>query len=282
MTADSLRMTDREIKKLKDEIGAYNVQNQYQRDPAKNSLGKDEFLKLLTVQMSHQDPLSPMDNKDMIAQLAQFSSVEQMTQVNQNLDSMKKYFTSQSGYSMLGKSVEIMDEAGNRFLGPVEMVMENDKGVALAVRTQNGLLTVSPDEVMIVHSNGDLMASESLETANQILQSQSSDEASQLFNNSLASKAVVTRPSDSDNGNSGESFTDNILRSAITEDNIETVKSTVDTTSNNLELEEVSIEFRNDIKDMLKDIDLESETQKSLGELKAEEALIEKKLNEMF
>ncbi len=283
MTADSLRMSDREIKRLKDEIGAYNVQNKYDRDPGKNSLGKDEFLKLLTVQMSHQDPLSPMDNKDMIAQLAQFSSVEQMTQVNQNLDSMKKYFTSQSGYSMLGKSVEIMDEAGNRFLGPVEMVMENDKGVALAVRTQNGLLTVSPDDVMIVHSNGELMASESSETANQLMKSQSSDEASQLFNNSLASKAV-TRPSDNDNNN--DSFENNILRSAITEEVNETVKNTIDTTDTTLEEGSSidSIKFRNDVKSMIDSMNLDYEVynKKSLGELKAEEALIEKRLNEMF
>ena len=139
ISADALRMSDREIKILKQEVGAFNLQHNFQRDPTQNSLGKDAFLKLLTVQMSHQDPLAPMDNRDMIAQLAQFSSVEQMTEVNKNLDSMKTFYSSQTGYSMLGKSVEVMDEAGNRFLGPVEMVMENDTGVALAVRTDNGL-----------------------------------------------------------------------------------------------------------------------------------------------
>ena len=75
ISADALKMSEREIKILKQEVGAYNLQNNFQRDPTQNSLGKDAFLKLLTVQMSHQDPLSPMDNRNMISQLAQFSSV---------------------------------------------------------------------------------------------------------------------------------------------------------------------------------------------------------------
>lgn len=52
---------------------------------AGTSLGKDEFLRLLTVQMQHQDPMSPMDNQEMLAQLAQFSSLEQLSNINTNL-----------------------------------------------------------------------------------------------------------------------------------------------------------------------------------------------------
>ena len=46
---------------------------------------KDEFLKLFMAQLQHQDPLSPKDGADMVAQLAQFSSVEQQTQTNSQL-----------------------------------------------------------------------------------------------------------------------------------------------------------------------------------------------------
>lgn len=56
------------------------------RDPLR-TLGKDDFLRLLTVQLEHQDPLSPMNNEDMIAQLAEFSALEQLENINANLQS---------------------------------------------------------------------------------------------------------------------------------------------------------------------------------------------------
>jgi flagellar basal-body rod modification protein FlgD len=48
----------------------------------KSSLGKDDFLRILTTQLSHQDPSSPIQDKDFIAQMATFSSLEQMTNLN--------------------------------------------------------------------------------------------------------------------------------------------------------------------------------------------------------
>ncbi|MFN8964700.1 MAG: flagellar hook assembly protein FlgD [Gemmatimonas sp.] len=50
------------------------------------AMGRDEFLKLLVSQLKNQDPLNPMDGKDMAAQLAQFSSVEQLLQINKSLE----------------------------------------------------------------------------------------------------------------------------------------------------------------------------------------------------
>ena len=53
-----------------------------------DALGKDAFLQLLVTQMQNQDPLDPQDNGEYLAQLAQFSALEQMTNVADNLDSL--------------------------------------------------------------------------------------------------------------------------------------------------------------------------------------------------
>lgn len=54
---------------------------------AGGAMGKDQFVQLLITQMKNQDPMNPMDGKDLAAQLAQFSSVEQLININAKLDS---------------------------------------------------------------------------------------------------------------------------------------------------------------------------------------------------
>ncbi len=53
-----------------------------------DQMGRDAFLRLLTTQLAHQDPTAPQDNGQMIAQLAQFSSLEQLTQIQLTLDAI--------------------------------------------------------------------------------------------------------------------------------------------------------------------------------------------------
>ncbi|RLB13374.1 MAG: flagellar hook assembly protein FlgD [Deltaproteobacteria bacterium] len=56
---------------------------------ASDKMGKDDFLKIFLAQMQHQDPLNPMEGTEFTAQLAQFSSLEQLFNVNDNLESLK-------------------------------------------------------------------------------------------------------------------------------------------------------------------------------------------------
>lgn len=55
-----------------------------------NDLDKDAFLRLLTTQLANQDPLNPIEDREFIAQLAQFSSLEQMQNLNKNMEGFGK------------------------------------------------------------------------------------------------------------------------------------------------------------------------------------------------
>lgn len=65
---------------------AYTVENSKQ---SSNQLGKDAFLKLLVTQLKYQDPLNPMEDREFIAQLAQFSTLELMQNLSNDFASMK-------------------------------------------------------------------------------------------------------------------------------------------------------------------------------------------------
>jgi flagellar basal-body rod modification protein FlgD len=75
----------------------------------KDDIGKDAFLLLLVEQLKNQDPLEPMDGTDFTAQLAQFSSLEQQTSINDNLKLLQDYSATLnrlSALDMIGKKVE--------------------------------------------------------------------------------------------------------------------------------------------------------------------------------
>lgn len=58
-----------------------------------SGLGQDAFLNLLVTQLKNQDPLSPQPNGEFLAQLAQFSSLEQLTQISQSIDNLTLLLT---------------------------------------------------------------------------------------------------------------------------------------------------------------------------------------------
>ncbi len=76
---------------------------------ASSIVGKEDFLKLLVTQLQYQDPLNPMESTEFTAQLAQFSSLEQLTNVNENLEYIQLYQASinnAQAVDFIGKTIK--------------------------------------------------------------------------------------------------------------------------------------------------------------------------------
>lgn len=123
----------------------------------KTTMGKDDFLQLMITQMKNQDPLDPMDSSQYSAQLAQFSSLEQMTNINQTLtESLNaQYGLAQSinnsmSASMIGKEVKVSgsDIAVTKNLSSMEFgynLEANAKTSVLKISDSDGKLVKTVD-----------------------------------------------------------------------------------------------------------------------------------------
>ncbi|PVZ13747.1 MULTISPECIES: flagellar hook assembly protein FlgD [unclassified Pseudomonas] len=98
-------------------------------DTSKNALGKDAFLKLLVTQMKNQNPLDPQDNSEFVAQLAQFSSVESLSNLNETVSGLASNYTSSQalqasslvGHSVISKASSTLVNTANGMTGQVAL-----------------------------------------------------------------------------------------------------------------------------------------------------------------
>lgn len=88
-------------------VNSFNKTNMVNGRTSNNQLGKDDFLKLLITQLQNQDPTSPMEDTQFISQMAQFSSLEQMTNMSTSFSKMAAMLNSQEAASAIGKTVEL-------------------------------------------------------------------------------------------------------------------------------------------------------------------------------
>ena len=90
-------------------------------------LGQDDFLKLLTMQMQNQDPMNPQTNTDFVAQMAQFTTLEQSRSMTNSLQSIQARQDVQTAVQLLGKPVQLSDGR----MGLVEKVTLDKTGARL-------------------------------------------------------------------------------------------------------------------------------------------------------
>jgi flagellar basal-body rod modification protein FlgD len=110
-------------------------------DSTEPALGKEDFLTLLVAQLQNQDPLNPTDPTEFTAQLAQFSSLEQLIDINSNLDGMSGGAGLMSSVGALGREVTARAEEVEYSGSPLELGYQLDRGatgVTLLVRDDSG------------------------------------------------------------------------------------------------------------------------------------------------
>lgn len=113
-----------EQSRLRMQVDSFNKTIEQGKRPSQN-LGKDDFIKILITQLTHQDPTAPMEDKEFIAQMAQFSSLEQMTNMAADFSRIAGLVAGSEASASLGRSVELAD--GERTVsGVVKAVTRGD------------------------------------------------------------------------------------------------------------------------------------------------------------
>jgi flagellar basal-body rod modification protein FlgD len=137
--------------------------NEKARVAPQKTMGQADFLKLLTTQMQNQDPTNPVDNTKMIADMAQFSSLEAMKQLNDTVSSMSQMFKTNQAVQasvLVGKDVVVPGSTVNLISGtaPVALVNieESLTDVKAQIRNASGELVREYSWESLPQGQGDL------------------------------------------------------------------------------------------------------------------------------
>ncbi len=96
-------------------------------------LGKDDFLRLLVAQLRNQNPLEPMDDREFVAQLAQFSALEQMHNVSQAVQALSQRQEAAAAVQLVGRRVVVQNADGTTTEGVVTGVRRREDRFVLVV-----------------------------------------------------------------------------------------------------------------------------------------------------
>ncbi|MFZ3576610.1 flagellar hook assembly protein FlgD [Virgibacillus sp. DJP39] len=124
---------------------SYYLQNQPTSRQPSPELGKDEFLQILMTQLQNQDPTKPMDDREFISQMATFSSLEQMTNMSQSIDTLvqSQMVSPVIKYShMIGKDVSYQnydEETGKKLdIGSSKVIAVSQQEGWAVLELENG------------------------------------------------------------------------------------------------------------------------------------------------
>jgi flagellar basal-body rod modification protein FlgD len=103
-----------------------------------NPMGMEDFLKILLTQLTYQDPLKPMDNQEFMAQMAQFTSLEQTQQLNEKLSTLINNQAALQSVGLIGRTVDITTSSGASVTGNVTALSLTGESPAMTVTTSTG------------------------------------------------------------------------------------------------------------------------------------------------
>ena len=109
----STQMSALDQAKVSQQVDTFNKALNHGKVTSQN-MNKDDFLKILITQLTTQDPTQPLQDKDFIAQMAQFSSLEQMTNMANSFGKVSSVISASQAVSTIGKTVEI--QAGDQVI----------------------------------------------------------------------------------------------------------------------------------------------------------------------
>lgn len=122
MANEIFRMNATDLAKVKSEVDRFNKSLDTKRT-SNNDMDRDAFLRLLTIQLSHQDPLSPMKNTEFIAQMAQFTALEQMKNVSEAVGQLRDQNSRSTLLNLIGSEINYRRGESSVRVGVVEKVV---------------------------------------------------------------------------------------------------------------------------------------------------------------
>ena len=101
------------------------------------SMGMEDFLKILLTQLTFQDPLKPMDNQEFMAQMAQFTALEQSQQMNEKMSLLVSNQAALQSVGLIGRTVDL-SASGSTLTGTVTALSLAGDSPSLTVTTSSG------------------------------------------------------------------------------------------------------------------------------------------------
>ncbi len=107
-TGISNRVDSEQMRLNEAKVASFNAELKAQNQQVNHALGQADFFQILSAQLANQDPLKPMEDKEFIAQMAQFSSLDQIKGMSASMQELSGYLKDSSSLNMFSGAVSLL------------------------------------------------------------------------------------------------------------------------------------------------------------------------------